>query len=134
MKLAILIIILDFDWLHILFDIYIYFHPENTIDDFMEYYCTEWPNGSIPPKLHMLEDHATDFVEKWKTGFGMYGSRVENQFTMSLINSKLHIAGCSLFQDVLKACCKSITNASIQKAKWLNSKINFVEKGKKLCS
>ena len=45
----------------------------DTIDDFMEYYRTEWPNGTIPPKLHMLEDHATDFVEKWKTGFGMYG-------------------------------------------------------------
>ena len=47
----------------------------------MEYYCTEWHNGSIHPKLHMLEDHATDFVEKWKTGFGIMVSRVENQFT-----------------------------------------------------
>ena len=50
----------------------------------MEYYCTEWPNGSIPPKLHMLEDHATDFVEKWKTGFGMYGEQggesIHNEF------------------------------------------------------
>ena len=84
MKLAILIIILDFDWLHILFEIYFYFHTENTIDDFMEYYRTEWPNGSIPPKLHMLEDHATDFVEKWKTGFGMYGEQggesIHNEF------------------------------------------------------
>ena len=41
----------------------------------MEYYRTEWPNGNIPPKLHMLEDHATDFVEKQKTGFGMYGEQ-----------------------------------------------------------
>ena len=64
MKLAILIIILGFGWLHILFDIYIYFHPENTIDDLMQYYRTEWPNGSIPPKLHMPEDDASDFVEK----------------------------------------------------------------------
>ena len=84
MRLAILIIILDFDWLHTLFDIYIYFHPENTIDDFMEYYRTEWPNGSIPPRLHILEDHATDFVEKWKTGFGMYGEQggesIHNEF------------------------------------------------------
>ena len=50
----------------------------------MEYYCTEWPNGSIPPKLHMLEDHATDFVEKWKTGFGVYGEQggelIHNEF------------------------------------------------------
>ena len=60
--------------------------------------------------------------------------RVENQFTMSLINSKLHNAGCSLLQDVLKACCLSITDASIQKAKRLNSKKNFVDKGKQPCS
>ena len=54
----------------------------------MEYYRTEWPNGTIPPKLHMLEDHATDFVEKlefcWKTGFGMYGEQggesIHNEF------------------------------------------------------
>ena len=64
MKLVILILILDLDWLHILFNIYVYFHPGNTTDDFMEYYRTEWHNGSIPPKLHMLEDQATDFVEK----------------------------------------------------------------------
>ena len=50
----------------------------------MEYYCREWPNGSIPPKLHMLEDHATDFVENRKTGFGMYseqgGESIHNEF------------------------------------------------------
>ena len=57
-------------------------------------------------------------------------NRVENQFTMSLINSKLHIAGCSLVPDVLKAYCKSIEDAYIEKAKQLSSKINFVEKGK----
>ena len=49
----------------------------------MECYRTEWPNGTIPPKLHMLEDHATDFVEKWKTGFGMYveqgGESIHNE-------------------------------------------------------
>ena len=61
-------------------------------------------------------------------------SRVENKFTMSLTNSKLHIYGCSRLQNILKACCKSITVASIQKANQLNSKINFVEKGKQPCS
>ena len=50
------------------------------------------------------------------------------------INSQLHIPGCSLLQNVLETCCKSITVASIQKAKWLNSKMNFVEKWKQPCS
>ena len=69
-------------------------------------------------------------LKSGRLGLVCLASRVENQFTMSLINSKLHIAGCNLLQDVLKACCKSITDVSIQKAKRLNSKINFVEKGK----
>ena len=50
----------------------------------MEYYRIEWPNGSIPSKLYMLEDHATDFVQKWKTEFGMYGEHggesIHNEF------------------------------------------------------
>ena len=56
----------------------------NTTDDFTRYYCTECPNGTIPSKLHMLEDHATDFVEKYKTGFGIYGEEggesIHNEF------------------------------------------------------
>ena len=50
----------------------------------MENYHIEWPNGSIPPKLNMIEDHATDFVEKWKTGFRIYGKQgggsIHNEF------------------------------------------------------
>ena len=76
----------------------------------MEYYRTEWPNGSIPPKLHMLEDHATDFVEKWKTGFGMYGEQGGESIHNEFNEFKTHITGCSLLQNVLAV-------ASIQKAK-----------------
>ena len=45
--------------------------------------------------LHMLEDHAIDFIEKWKIRSGVYDGmmgRVESQFIMSSDNSKLHIA------------------------------------------
>ena len=42
----------------------------------------------------MLEDHATDFVEKWKTGFGMYGEQggesIHNEF------NKLKITYCRM--------------------------------------
>ena len=76
MKLAILMIILDFDWLHILFDIYIYFYPENTIDEFMEYFAQ---SGLMEVFLQNF-----DFVEKRKTGFGMYGEQggesIHNEF------------------------------------------------------
>ena len=50
----------------------------------MENYRTELPNESIPPKLHMLEDNAADFVENEKTGFGMYDEQgeesIQNEF------------------------------------------------------
>ena len=63
------------NWIHNQFNICIYFHSGNTIDNFIGYYPAEWPNGTIPPKLHMLQGHATDFVEKWKTGFGIYAEK-----------------------------------------------------------
>ena len=132
MKVAILIliIIIDLNWLYIHFNICICFHSGSTINDFTRYYHTEWSNGTIPPKLHMLEDHAKDFVKKWMTRFGIYMvSRMGCRFTLSLINSKLHIVGCSLLLYVLKTCYKIILDASIQKVKQLNAKINFAEKG-----
>ena len=50
----------------------------------MEYYQKHWPDTTIPPKLHMLEDHGTDFISKWRFGFGIYGEQggesVHNEF------------------------------------------------------
>ena len=69
----------------------------------------------------MLEDHATDFVEKWKTGFGMFGKQGGESIHNKFNQLKITFARYNLLQDVLKACCKSITDASIQKNKWLNS-------------
>ena len=68
---------------------------------FMEYYCREWPNGSIPPKLHMLKGPATDFAEKWKTGFGMYGEQggesIHNQFNQ--LNILLDVVCFKMLQE-----------------------------------
>ena len=32
-------------------------------------------NDTILPKLHLLEDHAADFMERWSTGHGIYGEQ-----------------------------------------------------------
>ena len=32
-----------------------------------------WPKETIPPILHMLEDHAADFIERSSPGHGVYG-------------------------------------------------------------
>lgn len=44
----------------------------------------QWPDESITPKLHILEDHVVPFLMKWKCGFGFYGEQggesLHNQF------------------------------------------------------
>ena len=41
------------------------------IEDFLAYYRSTFPDTSITPKLHMLEDHILPFLEKWRVGFGL---------------------------------------------------------------
>ena len=35
-------------------------------------FCQHLLNGTIYPKLHLLEDHAADFMERQSTGHGIY--------------------------------------------------------------
>ena len=37
----------------------------------MAYYRRHFPQASILPKMHMLEEHVVPFFNKWKAGFGM---------------------------------------------------------------
>ncbi|XP_065667077.1 uncharacterized protein LOC136087630 isoform X2 [Hydra vulgaris] len=48
---------------------------ETYVDDLMQFYHAKWPQGSVPPKLHMMEDHAIPFLQKWGAGFGFYGEQ-----------------------------------------------------------
>ena len=38
-------------------------------------FCQHLLNGPISPKLHLLEDHAADFMERQSTGHGIYGEQ-----------------------------------------------------------
>ena len=45
------------------------------MNDLLFFFCQNWPNDTIPPKLHLLEDHAADFMERWSKGHGIYGEQ-----------------------------------------------------------
>ena len=45
------------------------------VNDLLWFFHQHWPNDTIPPKLHLLEDHAADFMERWSTGHGIYGEQ-----------------------------------------------------------
>ena len=51
------------------------FFLESAIQPFMAYWRKNWPNKTIPPKMHMLEDHVVDFICEWKVGLGFYGEQ-----------------------------------------------------------
>ena len=132
MKVAILILIIitDLNWLYIYFNICICFHSGSTINDFIRYYHTQ--SGLMELFLQNFICLKTMLKILSKNGWpgSVYMmSRMGCRFTLSLINSKLHIVGCTLLLYVLKTCYKIILDASIQKVKQLNAKINFAEKG-----
>ena len=60
----------------------------------------------------MLEDHATDFVEKWKTGFGMYGEQggesIHNEFNQLKITYCRMQTASRRLQSMLQEHYKSI--------------------------
>ena len=53
----------------------IFFVSGNDVNDLPSVFRQHWPNDTIPPKLHLLEDHAADFMERWSTGHGIYGEQ-----------------------------------------------------------
>ena len=51
-------------------DTYIHY-TVGDIDEFLKFYRHTFPNSSITPKIHMLEDHVVPFIRKWRVGLGM---------------------------------------------------------------
>ena len=43
--------------------------------DLLVYCRKNWPKETIPPNLHMLEDHAGEFVKTWSSPGGVYGEQ-----------------------------------------------------------
>ena len=45
------------------------------IQDFLAYYREFFPEASITPKMHMLEDHTIPWLEQWQCGLGFHGEQ-----------------------------------------------------------
>jgi hypothetical protein len=50
-------------------------YTERKIDNFLDVYREHFPEATITPKLHMLEDHVVPFLMKWRVGFGFLGEQ-----------------------------------------------------------
>ena len=74
----------------------IYYFIGSAIHTCMQSWRQCWPNESVPPKFHFLEDHVLDFITEWKVGLGFYG---EQGMFMNI-----HV----LHQFVCKTCSYSV--------------------------
>ena len=48
---------------------------ESDIKSFMGYYRDTFPQATVTPKLHMLEDHVVPLLERWHGAFGLMGEQ-----------------------------------------------------------
>ena len=41
------------------------------VEEFMAYYREEFPQATVTPKLHILEDHMVPWLQRCRVGFGL---------------------------------------------------------------
>ncbi len=65
----------------------------SNIKKFMAYYRRSFPEATVTPKLHMLEEHVVPQLRQWKTGYGFLGEQgaesihaAINRITPSYVN------------------------------------------------
>ncbi|KAI8490479.1 hypothetical protein Bbelb_317470 [Branchiostoma belcheri] len=50
-------------------------NEDKAIKEFLQFYRTIVPNGTIPVKMHMLEDHVVPCIRQWGFGLGFLGEQ-----------------------------------------------------------
>ena len=71
----------------------------------MEYYQLTWPSASVTPKMHLLESHVIQFIQKWGLGIGVYGEQGGESLHAEFNNlNRLfwHMKGCCRLKSTLK--------------------------------
>nr|XP_047127232.1 uncharacterized protein LOC124808257 [Hydra vulgaris] len=78
---------------------------ELAIKNLMEFYRMTWPEATITPKMHLLESHVSQFIEKWRLGIGVYGEQGGESLHAEFNNlNRLfwHMKGCSRLESTIK--------------------------------
>ena len=68
------------------------------IKEFLGFFRKTFPDVSITPKLHLLEDHVVKFWQLWRVGFGMLGEQGAESTTRYTTSS----TGCMPTSTVVK--------------------------------
>ncbi|KAL5468733.1 hypothetical protein EMCRGX_G029843 [Ephydatia muelleri] len=83
---------------------------EQSVQEFMELFRTNFPKGTIPIKMHMVEDHAVQWARSTHVGFGLLGEQgaesVHAKFNnlaraYSAIKGKVHQLKCIVAEHLV---------------------------------
>ena len=64
-----------------------------------------WPDDSVTPKMHLLESHVHQFIEKRRLGIGVYGEQGGESLHAEFNNlNRLfwHMKGCRWLESTIK--------------------------------
>lgn len=89
----------------------------------------DFPDLSITPKLHLLEDHVCSFIRKWHMGLGFYGEQgIEG------LHKEFNIRARAFQQVLSKADClkQLVSNHHIGVSPKLSGNIPQPQKRQKL--
>ena len=78
------------------------FVPGSDIENFMNFYRSNFPQASVTPKLHLLEDHVVEFLEQWRVGLGMLGEEGAESIHAAYNNLKRVYANVHNREDQLR--------------------------------
>ncbi|KAJ8018727.1 hypothetical protein HOLleu_43131 [Holothuria leucospilota] len=76
---------------------------ELTIRSYLQYFRTKFGNETIPPKMHILEDHVVPFIKKWHVGLGFLGEQGVESVHARLNSIKYNVRGLKDDLDILKS-------------------------------
>ena len=72
----------------------------------MSYFRKTFKHASVTPKLHLLEDHACRFIQRWKGAFGLYGEQGMESLHVAMNELKKPFASMPIDEERLTSIMK----------------------------
>ena len=75
---------------------------EKDIKDIMSFYRTTFPDSTVLPKMHIMEDHVIDWLLRWHLGAGLMGEQGAESLHAHLMRLERTYQGVANEVDRLK--------------------------------
>ena len=82
-------------------------YSDDSIQTYMAYFRAEFPSESVPPKMHLLEDHTVPWIRKWHFGLGFHGEHGGESVHASFNTIRRDVRGLTKDVEILKSVIKS---------------------------